>query len=394
MTGGLRLALSPAISVAVNDSYDNVFENIASLSFSYSFGSQDNDNLYSSDVHDRLLAPNVRHIGIVDTGAGQMAQQGYNNLGSGSEAVQFGDVFYFDPTLPESSSQIVGAGGLGVIAPGQCTAQHPCGDSQFDQATINQLDVDAPNTNFFLSTGTFSATGGLTFHEGQNIYGWDAGFLTPASGSNRPLINDSVTFDGGNNIMEDMQVRGQTDARTSISGVFTFGVYVSSGAVGNVQIANSNIVVDTTTGPSSSNSAVINNSAANLAISGSSIADQFIGSSSVYTVYGINNYGAGTISVDDSTINVVAGGSALPAGFGVYAQGGHVLIDNSSTLSVNSNYQSIGLSGSGGGSIAFDNSSMALTKSGMIAYPSAQSVGAVSFSNSLCTIDGVGPTAC
>lgn len=382
ITGGVKLALSPAIAVAVNDSYDNVFNNIAGLSLSYSFGNEDNDNLYSDDVSDRLLAPNIRHVGIIQTGAGQMPQQNYELANGGAEAVQFTNVFYFVPTLPASTSQIAGAGGLGAIGLGQCTAQNPCGNSALNQTTIDDLyaDPQTANAKFFLSTGTFDATGGLTFHEGQGIYGWNTGFTSEASGTSRPLLDNSIDLDGGNNILKNIQIDGKETP------VNNYGLSIDSTATGSIDIENTNIVEDQETAASGYNIALQNESAANILISNSSLSSAFAGSTSTFRVVGLLNSGAGTIEVNHSTINATGDGPNLPDAAGIINSVGTINVVNNSTVTVSSNYFSVGLSNPISGVINFNDSTLvADAPFGAIAANGAD----VNFSGSTCVLNGV-----
>lgn len=323
VTAGFKIPMGKFMAMTVNDSYDNINHNITSLSFSVSLG--DEENLYTPDVHNRLLAPDLRHIGVIATGAGTYAQRELENP-SAEEEEQTG-IWFFEPGsgVAHAASGIVGSSAI------TCgTKNNPC--SGITQQEIDDIAGLDPNAKLYLASGNYenpTVGDGYTLAAGQTMWGRVSGYLSPASGSARPLLEDSI-FLTNNNSINDMQI---------LAGSLFNGTNVGVGTLTGVGLSlateGANAINDTavTAAGGSSQSAMgiyMNAAAGTLAIEHSTIS----ASSSLFfgQATGIGALGAAPITITDSTIMAAGNSGQLAGGFGINMDVGSVVTISDSTI--------------------------------------------------------------
>jgi len=320
VSGGVNLALSRYTNIGISDSYDNLNKNTVGLTVSFSLGNDDNE--YSTDVHSRLLAPITRHVGIVNTGAGEYAQNGLTDLGP--ETLQFSNIWFFDGSSSSSDA-------ADTISSAQCTAEHPCAASLLTSSSLNDINAIEAGARIYLAGGATYSPGasGLTVLSGQSIWGRTANFTQAASGSARPTIDTTLLLDGSNTA-DSLQINGATDAG------YQAGIDIESSATGTIAISN-DAVTSTVNGAALNAIGVYDDSAATVNITDSTItAEQGTNNQDAYALNFSNS--SGTTTVDNSTLTAetVAGATdtnrIFTYGIRGINGGGTAIIQNNTTI--------------------------------------------------------------
>jgi hypothetical protein len=182
ITAGFEQPISKNLNISLFNSYDNVSNYTIGVALTATFG-QDS-TVFSNNIHDRLLDPVQRHVGIIDTGAGTYDQQSLESVGTG---LQYGNVYFIAPTAEGSAD-----GTYGNAAP-------------LDQTTLNSIDAESPDdSNIYIQGGSdatyivdsTTATGdpfygyyGLQVYNGQNFYGRTADYTASADSNEQPIIS-------------------------------------------------------------------------------------------------------------------------------------------------------------------------------------------------------------
>lgn len=168
-------------------------------------------NVFSNDVHTRLLDSIQRHVGIIDTGAGTYDQEYQKNQGT---ALEYDNVYFI-------SSNGTGNGTYGSSAP-------------LTQTELDTINTESPNSARIYIQGNSayainSATAGTPTHpsvnnniglyvyNGQDLYGRSTNYTTPATSSEQPNIQvdtmngySGFTTQGGENTFSDLNITGGT----------------------------------------------------------------------------------------------------------------------------------------------------------------------------------------
>ncbi|OGO95521.1 MAG: hypothetical protein A3F41_02355 [Coxiella sp. RIFCSPHIGHO2_12_FULL_44_14] len=353
VTTGINMALTTWLNIALNYSYDNLNRNTASVTVAVSLGHTAN-RFTPNDVHPRLLEQPVRHVGILDTGAGAYAQGVLKDVGNSQ--VQYSNIWFFQGqsgnALLSSDTKKLGATSLQ-----DCTYEHPCTD-------LTQADIDAINTIktgarlYLAGNGTYGKNtegGSFTFHNGQTVWGRTTDYLQPAVQDTRPLLNNTVFLEG-NNILDNIRVRGRSQGTNILGAEAQPGIEITANATGTILIKNSSVTSENTvlnryaaalanfstnaqvtvenstltatnTQPSQNAYGIFNEgNGAMLTLLNSSILGNTTDTGT--RIYGAYNSGAGaTLTIDNSTITTTAThGSAL---HGIENDHGTVTIDHS-----------------------------------------------------------------
>ncbi len=192
VTGGFEQPLTENLSLALFNSYDQVSNYTVGVSLTATFG-QDS-TVFSNNIHDRMLDPVQRHVGIIGTGAGTYDQQ---SLQADDMALQYDNVYFLAP-----HTQGNGDGTYGNAA-------------ELTQATLDTTNQESPDgARFYLQGGTDgvyeinSTTApdqipslygeyGLSVYNNQNFYGRTADYTAAAESDAQPQIEvDGLNYSG------------------------------------------------------------------------------------------------------------------------------------------------------------------------------------------------------
>lgn len=273
-------------SIEFRDSYDNLNHNTFIVTLRVMLGGL--LQTQQPDIHNRMLDRIPRHLGNLYNGNGIPSQE--RLVESNLNLIQ-DNIWFFN------------ADGAPSIVSGfqSCTFENPC--IGLEQTQIDTINALSANANFFFSSGTYinpNEGSGFTFYNGQNLFGRTLGFLNPATGSNRPILNDSILLNGNNNLYN-LIINGNSTT-TILGSDILVGLSVEPAGIGMVNVYNSEITAtsldfDIFIAHNGSNSAILN--IYNSTISGTMPVDS-VGTS----IVGIINELNGTTNVIGSNISV------------------------------------------------------------------------------------------
>lgn len=174
VTAGYEQPISKNLKLSVFNSYDQVNDYAVGVSLTVTLG-QDS-TVFSNNIHDRLLDPVERHVGIIDTGAGTYDQQDLNGYGVG---LQYDNIYFV-------SSDGTGDGTYGNSAP-------------LTQNTLDTANAQNPNDSRIYVQGgadvTYYVNSDTTYNQafytynGQSILGRSPDYTASASASQQPIIS-------------------------------------------------------------------------------------------------------------------------------------------------------------------------------------------------------------
>lgn len=193
----IEFYLGKQASLIIQDNYDNQNKNKIALGVRFNLGGPDHTDV--GTLSNRMEEPIIRHIARQSYGLVTPVRE--NFVAAGPAYLLANNVWYFSR---------FGTNQSGPINLSNCTAQNPC--LNLDQQIADGIQTIAPNANLWFDSGTYSLPiNGLTntsivsLYNGQAIYGRTANFLRQAQGTERPLINGGL-FWQGNAAISDMQV--------------------------------------------------------------------------------------------------------------------------------------------------------------------------------------------
>ncbi len=226
VTAGFEQPINKNLSVSLFNSYDNVNNYAVGVSLTATFG-QDS-TVFSNNINDRLLDPVERHIGIIDTGAGNYDQQGYKDEGM---ALQYDNVYFISETGSGNGDGTYG------------------NSAQLTQENLDMFATETDSSRIYIQgdstylvneettqTGdvyTTDVASGLYVHAGQNFYGTSTDYKAPADASSQPIIAaDAENFyygfivnEAGENTFSDLTITeystlNNTSNNNSVAGIF------------------------------------------------------------------------------------------------------------------------------------------------------------------------------
>ncbi len=232
VTAGFEQPISKNLSIALFNSYDNVNNYAVGVSLTATFG-QDS-TVFSNNIHDRLLDPVERHVGIIDTGAGNYDQQELLDEGRGLE---YDNVYFVAPEEAQVGAYSETADPNGTASTSTSdigTYENP---APLTQATLDAIDAQSPNSsriyvqggdnaNYYINSTTATQSTaldrdddlGLYVHNGQDIYGRTPDFTAAAGANEQPNIivneadyNGFVFYNTQENTLSDVTLSGGTD---------------------------------------------------------------------------------------------------------------------------------------------------------------------------------------
>ncbi len=366
VTAGFEQPISKNLSLSLFNSYDNVNDYVVGVSLTATFG-QDS-TVFSNNINDRLLDPVERHVGIINTGAGNYDQRGYEDAGM---ALQYNDVYFMEPTenvdLMATTSTTTPDGTYG-------------NPMQLTQDSLDQINTEsADGAHIYLQGGenavyqvnASTATGegvtdnegsiytGLEVYDGQDFYGKTADYTGLATGSDIPEIQadgangySGFITQGGENTFNSLSITEYSTSNTNVSPTSNAGIVAINNGDNNLTLNIDGIDI---TGMDAYGLYVENNDAGTMNINAN--AAQFNGNGIYNSDSGsANAYGFGMYAENNSTgtmnINAEAAqfngngiynsdsGSANAYGFGMYAE-------NNSTGTMNINAEAAQFNGNG-----------------------------------------------
>ncbi len=304
VTAGFEQPISKNLKVSLFNSYDNVNNYAVGVSLIATFG-QDS-TVFSNNIHDRLLDPVERHVGIIDTGAGTYDQQDLQD--TGVNALQYDNVYFLGETTE----------GLGDGTYGN--------SMELTQDTLDTIDGETSSSRIYLQgNSTYyvneSTAGGqvgvsvpyyngLHVHAGQGVYGRSADYTSPGTGSEQPIIlvdtqhgyNGFVVEEEGENTFDSLTIAPEPVPPPPSFNIMTEGT--NSGIIvindSNNESSTLNIISTQITG--FEQGVLINNSGDSeftVNIDDSMLNDN------IYYGLEVLNYNTGTllINIDGSTLN-------------------------------------------------------------------------------------------
>jgi len=326
VTGGFSQAISKNLTVSVFNSYDQVNQYVVGASLTLTFGG--NSNILSTDVHDRLFDTVQRHIGIIDTGAGNYDQEGLQNDGM---ALEYDNIYFVSPN----------GSGDGTLGNPMSLSQSSLDQANDNNPNDSRIYIQGGNNVVYAvdsSTATESDRDanddlGLYVYNGQSFYGRNADYTTAASSNEQPQIEadglnnySAFIIQNGDNTFSDLSISSSTSG---------YGTGIL--AYNNGDTAESLTIDNTTISQFITGLSVNNSGAGSMTVNtdGSSFNENSVSGNAV-TAYGMNvsNTGTGSITVnaDNSSFNdnSATGDGVQVAGLGVNNQ-------NSGSITVNMN---------------------------------------------------------
>lgn len=237
ITAGFEQPVSKNLKLSVFNSYDQVSNYTVGVGLSVTLGGDSNN--YTNDVHDRLLDPVQRHVGIIATGAGTYDQQGTQDLGRG---LQYDDVYFMEPDDDVNDTLMAGVGDTNEADSNDSTLGTYGNPAHLNQSTLDAINIQSPdgariylqggsNANYYVNSTTATEEDldgnsdlGLYLYNGQDIYGRSANYTAPAASSEQPnIIVDEDDYNGfvvneGENTFSDLTFTG-AGSGTTTSGI-------------------------------------------------------------------------------------------------------------------------------------------------------------------------------
>ncbi|MDR3442607.1 MAG: hypothetical protein P4L65_06275 [Legionella sp.] len=339
----IEAVINEHASLLIQNNYDNQNKNRFAVGLRVSFGGS---SAPIKTLEQRMTSPIIRHIARQSYGEAVPTRKSFVADGP---AVMSNNIWFFSPN---------GAYPLGAATTlANCTAENPC--LTIDSATAAQINVLAPDANLYFATGSYvipknplNNNNWVNLQNGQSVYGRTTGWLNPATGANRPLINGALIWGTkavvANGALYDMRVNNvnqviPTDIIdfSTTAGFLTASV-VSTGATGNLTVTDSDIQGSNT---SSDNVSVVSLYSGQKA---------FINQTSIVATNTKNALGAGQQAVSygimslngvnmvGSTVNAQASGNADGSGTSAQAIG---ILNNNGDSSISSSSISVTASG-------------------------------------------------
>lgn len=243
----LELAVNRRVSVLVQDNFDNQNKNRFSVGLRVNFGGADAPR---NTLQYQMTSPIIRHQ--ARQSYGEAAPLRKNFQATGPTFNRFEDVWFFSP------DGMFPAGTATTFA--DCTAEKPC--STIDTPTAQKIAVLDPNANLFFASGNYlipaSSPRWVNLQDGQSVWGRNTGWITPAAGNARPLIEGGLIWGNENNNVNPILANGAIyDTRvqninqeipSSVFRIADESSVVGVGSTGRLFIHNSDIMMKSTNG--------------------------------------------------------------------------------------------------------------------------------------------------
>lgn len=351
----IEATINKNVSLLIQDNYDNQNKNRFSVGLRVSFGGA---SAPQNSLEKQMTSPIIRHIARQSYGEAEPTRTNFKATGPTNT---FSNVWFFGP----GGMYPVGA----ATTFSNCTAEHPC--STIDSATAAKIATLSPDAELFFETGSYIIpdNGGsdwVELQDGQSVWGRNTGWMTPATGSNRPLINGALLWGADNSV-------------------------IASGFIYNMQVSNTNQVIplaDFTNGDSNDSVFAVA-ATGNLTVQNSVM--QATNTNDNVTVLGI---AAGSdIFVQNTTANTLNTGNATFNGSYARASSVKAIAGNVIASNVNSSATTNGQASTGsstGSHAIYSNNNAIVTDSNLFSSTTGNSSGtnSVSIAQGIKTILG------
>ena len=362
LTAGVELPLSNRFKISLSNSYDKIGKYTVGFKVALSVGAD--TTTMSDNVHDRAADPVQRHIGIIGTGAGTIAQQAVKE----QRTLQYDDVYFLSPT-GNGNGTFGNAAGLNQTTLNLANVQNPSGSRIYLQggATANYAvnsttagQSTNPNNDF-----------GLVLHDHQDVFGRSADYKTAVAGNAQPQIlvdglnnYNGFILGGTQNTLSDLTIRSNAGYINGSVPTTSTGIVAYNESAGNqtITLTNTNI---------------------------SGLADG---------MYAQNDSATGTLTINAtrSSFNNNGGDSGLDniqvTGYNNYGASGLIAINNSGSsnaLIINADHSQFNNNGTLSGSGSNINNNNFSVASGMTAINNSDT-GALTINAASSTFDGNG----
>lgn len=355
------------MSLLLQNNYDNQNKNRFAIGLRVNFGGS---SAPPHSLEGRMTTPIIRHLARQSYGDALPTRRSFQ--ANGPTTVLFNNIWFFSPdgTLP--------LGAATTLA--NCTAEHPC--STIDTPTAAQIALLAPDAELFFETGEYNILPNasnqnrwVNLQDGQSFFGRNTGWITAATGNNRPLINGSLIWGSTDPVIASGAVYNMRVNNTNQlipANQFSLNNYVlgmtndsvvTLGATGSLTVENSDIQATNNNDNVSAlaivatNNLFINNTTVNAINQGN--ANSLLAFAKSYGIVTSNN-----ATISGATINAQTSGIANA--FGSSAQVTAIVANNELTLSSSTvNALSSGDSSNGGNNVVFAVASNNATVTGL-----------------------------
>jgi hypothetical protein len=315
---GAEMPVNDYVSLAVDDSYDNIQKNSTMLSLKLTLGSIHKTEI--GPVTERLLDPIHRHLGTLYTSSSLPSAS--KMTFSGRKGVfERGNIWFF--------SQNGGSDFNSSLGNSNCTAEHPCNGSSFNQTNVNTINGIASNANFYFNPGSYSLGSSnlditslyFQLNNGQSMYGRTLDYRLPASQSTGYPIFIGGIVPHGNNVLDSFEMWNNN--------------YLTANAINIVNANNitmNNLFIGALNGQTGYAKPIFSTNSKNILLENSTVNAYAISANNITKDlfgYGIDNELGSVITVNHNTFNVTAVKGQLRNGAdGVFNNGGSLTANN------------------------------------------------------------------
>jgi hypothetical protein len=321
---GAEMPVNDYVSLAVDDSYDNIQKNSTMLSLKLTLG-----NIHKTEigpVTERLLDPIHRHLGTLYTSSSipSVSKMTF----SGRKGVfERGNIWFFSQNGDSDFNSSLGDS--------NCTAEHPCNGSSFNQTNANAINNIAPGANFYFNPGNYSLnslstnaipSSSFQLYKGQSMYGRTIDYKLPASQSTGDPIFYGSIVPQGNNLLDSFEMLNN-------NGSANVAIDIKNNAnnitMNNLQIGelNSQYGYSFPISVNNSQNVLLENSTINAFTFGNSNINQTI-------AFGISNNSGSVTTLDNNIFNVKAIGGQFADADGLFQNSTATLIADKNIFNV------------------------------------------------------------
>lgn len=190
---GIEMPVNNYLTFQLDNTYDDVQKNTTVFGVRFTLGGIDK---FANDptVQDRILDPVYRHFGALRTNTGIPSHHELVETDS-SPVLERNNVWFFNANSGVAFNPAAGND--------NCTFEHPCIGTSYNQNNINTINGISPNANFFFTPGTytFDAPKILNLNDGQSMFGRDGDYrLAASSASGFPTFIGELDPKGNNTL--------------------------------------------------------------------------------------------------------------------------------------------------------------------------------------------------